>query len=518
MTLESDLSLLVTRTSAVINKQEDWINAEIKLSTGTATDPDSFNAAGGKTGDLGYYPIKNANGVTVYMPCLERMKLVLDASRSLLIANSYPPASLKTALAAALDITFQRGAKVTMTALSQQLVQIANGTIDLNGGEILADFSDLTNTGAMSLRNVKNGTLRLAAGRNIHRFVGFSTVATSGIFENLDIVSVDQVANSNDNDDAALRLLGTNARVKNVKISNFDIASRVYGANASFEDVTFSNYVKGLLMNSNTGFRGRNLIFESMSPNGNTDPGHNAIGGGGCSDVEIIGGRIGFPGVRGSGEHGVYLACETGSEGVSVRFSDFTVFSPGQCGFKFRAFKELYLSNCHARDMSTGNAIGTNEDGFRTERCIGVQMIGCSSGRVVGSSGGYHGQIIVGSQKVNIRNHVIRDSISHGLSITDITSGDGHGPDMASGDIYWDGEILNAGAAGIYFSHTSVPIMGDIIINARINGAAGPPVDLSGIGSIAAGKKIIIRGYYRSCGAAAPSSSAQIDLSGLIAL
>jgi len=51
-----------------------WSEGQIMLLAGTVDDPDSFNAEGGKTGALGYYPVVNVSGQTIYVPCVARLQ------------------------------------------------------------------------------------------------------------------------------------------------------------------------------------------------------------------------------------------------------------------------------------------------------------------------------------------------------------------------------------------------------------------------------------------------------------
>jgi hypothetical protein len=79
MATDDQLSSLLDRASTILTRQNDWADGQVALMAGTKDDPASFNAVGGKTGDLGYYPVKNVNGQTVYMPCLERQQAIAEA-------------------------------------------------------------------------------------------------------------------------------------------------------------------------------------------------------------------------------------------------------------------------------------------------------------------------------------------------------------------------------------------------------------------------------------------------------
>lgn len=93
MGLEADLSELVARTSDILARQNDWADAALLLETGTLDDPLSFNATGGKDGALGYYPVRNLDGQTVYKPCRARERANVQAQ----LANTLTDAELHDA-------------------------------------------------------------------------------------------------------------------------------------------------------------------------------------------------------------------------------------------------------------------------------------------------------------------------------------------------------------------------------------------------------------------------------------
>ncbi|AOH85718.1 hypothetical protein AWL63_19000 [Sphingomonas panacis] len=70
------LSELLARNADLFATLEAREAAYTLLIAGTVDDPDSFNETGGKTGALGYYPILNVNGQTMYFPCQARLKAI----------------------------------------------------------------------------------------------------------------------------------------------------------------------------------------------------------------------------------------------------------------------------------------------------------------------------------------------------------------------------------------------------------------------------------------------------------
>jgi len=74
MAIDDQLASLLAQNADLFASYEDWSNAQVMLLAGSITDPNSFNAQGGKTGALGYYPVVNVSGQTIYVPCMDRLK------------------------------------------------------------------------------------------------------------------------------------------------------------------------------------------------------------------------------------------------------------------------------------------------------------------------------------------------------------------------------------------------------------------------------------------------------------
>lgn len=76
----AQLATLLTQIGAMISRQDGVISANADFYAGTLDDPDSFDASGGKSGVLGFYPLTLATGATVYFPCLARVQAMAAAS------------------------------------------------------------------------------------------------------------------------------------------------------------------------------------------------------------------------------------------------------------------------------------------------------------------------------------------------------------------------------------------------------------------------------------------------------
>lgn len=118
------------------NQSDGWT----LLLAGSVDDPDSFNAAGGKTGALGYYPIINVNGQTSYRPCLARLAAIATGSTDPALLNNL----LATQIAAA---TAQASAAASSAASVQAIaVDVAGAKTATPQAAQLAPFVDIPGT------------------------------------------------------------------------------------------------------------------------------------------------------------------------------------------------------------------------------------------------------------------------------------------------------------------------------------------------------------------------------------
>lgn len=74
MAIDDQLAALLAQNAGLFATYEEFSNGQTMLLAGTIDDPDSFNSQGGKTGALGYYPVVNVSGQTIYVPCMDRLK------------------------------------------------------------------------------------------------------------------------------------------------------------------------------------------------------------------------------------------------------------------------------------------------------------------------------------------------------------------------------------------------------------------------------------------------------------
>lgn len=95
MSTETQLAELLGRNADLFAAYEQWASGQIMLLAGSVDDPDSFNSDGGKTGALGYYPVVNVSGQTIYVPSLARLQAMA--------VGSADPAALEALLGAQVD-------------------------------------------------------------------------------------------------------------------------------------------------------------------------------------------------------------------------------------------------------------------------------------------------------------------------------------------------------------------------------------------------------------------------------
>lgn len=89
MALDDQLASLLAQNADLFAAYENLSNGQVMMLAGSATDPASYDANGGKNGPLGYYPLININGQTVYAPCLDRLKTIaLEAAAAIAPTHS----------------------------------------------------------------------------------------------------------------------------------------------------------------------------------------------------------------------------------------------------------------------------------------------------------------------------------------------------------------------------------------------------------------------------------------------
>lgn len=76
MAIDDQLASLLAQNASLFAIYEEAANAQTMLVAGSINDPASFDAQGGKAGPLGYYPVINVSGQTLYVPCIARLRAI----------------------------------------------------------------------------------------------------------------------------------------------------------------------------------------------------------------------------------------------------------------------------------------------------------------------------------------------------------------------------------------------------------------------------------------------------------
>lgn len=80
MALEDQVATLVARNASLFAAYENFSNGQTALVVGSRNDPDSFDRYGLKEGPLGYYPVLNASGELIFVPCIDRVRADAEAA------------------------------------------------------------------------------------------------------------------------------------------------------------------------------------------------------------------------------------------------------------------------------------------------------------------------------------------------------------------------------------------------------------------------------------------------------
>ncbi len=99
------LAELIIRNGALFDGMEQEQRGWTRILSGRIDDPDSFDANGGKAGELGYYPLVDVHGVTQYRPCLARLRAIaMSVPPTAYVSRGAAAATAIPAAVAALDV------------------------------------------------------------------------------------------------------------------------------------------------------------------------------------------------------------------------------------------------------------------------------------------------------------------------------------------------------------------------------------------------------------------------------
>lgn len=165
--MATDFNALLTELVAAYTgykvSADALLNGNFQFLSGTLTDPDSFNSAGGKTGDLGYYALTNGSGTTIYVPCLQRLAALSSGAAPAFAAAA--EASATAAAASAGTATTKAGQASTSATAAAGSATAASGnagTATTKAGE--ASASATAAAGSATAASGSAGTATTKAG------------------------------------------------------------------------------------------------------------------------------------------------------------------------------------------------------------------------------------------------------------------------------------------------------------------------------------------------------------------
>lgn len=390
----------------------------------------------------------------------------------------------------------------------------ATSRLDGRGKTLTFDYSDSSNNANLVAGKLSNLNIVVTDGHEIERLLHESGHGPA-LWEHLKVTYTSATTPypiGDDNDDAALLIYEDYGVLSDIRIEGFSRALRIYSDNVTMTDGYFSGYVQGLILDNSDGFTGYNLNFSTPSSLATTDPGYNAITGSG-TNTRLYGGSI-----VGSGEHGIYLTSAT-VRVTGFFISGYDISQLGQSAIKLRNYDRVVIEDVTAADCSYGNSTGTNEDGLHLEHCGDVVVSNFRLRKRTQPDSAYYGMYLQGVQGLKGSDIDLRDTAAGGLYLTPSVLGSGFAlENRPVQDVVIKGlTTRNLGGPAIIIDHAAQEI-GDVCITGiDIDGCPGAPVSIT-VGTITTGKKIILKGTYRNCGAGMPYFSAypQIDVSGLV--
>lgn len=432
------------------------------------------------------------------------MRSLLGVPRA--VANLTAAASLVAIVAAGGAVRVNRSATLTLSSTAHRLTQPVDGTLDLNGSKLLFGYTDTSNSTNFNAVDVLNGTVEIAAGCNIHRLFRFQQ--DGGRLDDVTVQSVNFIINSNDTNDAAIRVEGDFFSSSNLTLKNMRIGCMVLGQNAYFENLQAYGMTKALVGNGGSAVVDV-FTFDGTGSVSTTDPGHNAIGGN-WKYLSVNKFRITF-----MGEHGIYVAGDGKNANQEVSFTGGYIARTGQCSFKAKDYSRVHAFDINAVYSSYGNTPGINEEGFRFQR-NGLVTGGALNitrelvnGVPTGNAGWAH-MFFSGNDVVELLTESYAEGSGRGIHI----GVDDSDASIPHGRITVRVRHKNLGGPSVEVADGA--IINDVItIYADIDGCPGAPVTIGTGVTFGPNGKIRVIGTYRGCGAPPPASTANVDLSGL---
>ncbi|CAM4318436.1 Peptidase S74 domain-containing protein [Bordetella tumbae] len=382
--------------------------------------------------------------------------------------------------------------------ITQQLVPLPPSvTLYGNGSTITYARSDASKNTQFSFGDytrVLNLTLHVPSGFVIRRFATFGEGASA---DGLTISSADQQPLGEKNQDACIWAFRNNVRLRNLQIHNWDLPIRLYHPdfipdNVEIEGFKITSYGKGIIFSSVTNSRIHSGSLVGKSPNAETNPGYNAIGGApgnGCSISDIY--------INESGEHGIYFS-NPAAQPRGLRISNITLENTGQCGIKVRGYHALSINGIVVNDCATGNLTGSNEDGLRLEQCVDVLVSGYRVMKTLKAQSCNVGAVIAGSTNVYINGFYVDTPAVNGTEIATqlvVDKETGISTPVPCHDIYFNGftvrnsvgacinvrDSADIGIGNIHVSGSDIDSPASNIITVDVPSPLTGPISVNGV-------------------------------------
>lgn len=323
--------------------------------------------------------------------------------------------------------------------------------------------------------------------------------------------------------DAFLRLDALRTTVRDVLFDKIDApVIAVSGEIVRVERVEFNRARRGILSKPEVQrLIVHDCVFRSKSRYAFTDAGNNFMTG--SPAIAEVSKCL----IQGTGEHAVYLSCAYALPGLFANFDDITIAGyrllseegaaldagPGQCGIKLRNYGRVSIKGTTVQDCAADNTVGTNEDSFHIEFCDDVSITSSRGVRKVKATCANVGAYLQGVRKAWLSDLYFDSPAEAGVHIEEFTA-TGDFIARACSDIVGR-DITVRGGIGLKISHATQEI-GNVDIELNVIDAPGAPIDLSGIGTVAAGKTVRVSGRYSAVSAPIFPDSAQVDVANFV--
>lgn len=302
----------------------------------------------------------------------------------------------------------------------------------------------------LAANTVIPGKLKITvpAGVTRNRVLGIGAGCKIGSIE---IVSVDQQANTGHSLHGAVRVTGDNVEIGSISVTNFDNAVVVYDVdNCNISKTTIDSYVRGLFIRDVTNSDFGNGLVKTASANASNSAGHNGILiDAVAADRATAGLKFGRWNIRNAGEHGFRI----GGAGVITSNVSVSELTAQLCG---ASCVKILGSSGKQHEFINIAVLKSIDNGTSDENGNGLQVAfvkNSTFGDILVTSqanarSAYHGIRFGGLNTVTFRNVMAYDASNHGFYFDPDFGGD-------IDDVRIEGGIFQGnGGDGIHIDYT----------------------------------------------------------------